>query len=158
MTSVELMDNLADFLRSVIDGHYSTSQSDGTIAVYAGYPPVRTAPDEMQSYIYCLVTGVTDSDDPSYSQATVEIGCSIYSADVGDGWRALANLMEHIRQALLSHRTLKERAVLVLPLRMEMPDAQPYPQWQGRLTATYTIGQPDDYEWKGILQEMTYGG
>ena len=157
MTSVEIMDNLADFLQSVIDGHYSTDQTDGKIVVYAGYPPVRTSADEMQSYVYCLCIGTTDADSPAYAQATVEIGCSIYDTDVGDGWRSLANVMEHIRQALLSHRTLKDRAVLTLPLKTEMPDAQPYPQWQGRLTAVYTIGQPDDYRWKGIIEDMDYG-
>ena len=42
MTTVELMDNLADYLRSVIVD-YSTQQPSGkrNIKVYAGYPPAR---------------------------------------------------------------------------------------------------------------------
>lgn len=54
MTTVELMDNLSDYLRSVIVD-YSTQQPSGkrSIKVYAGYPPARMNADEQASFYRC---------------------------------------------------------------------------------------------------------
>ena len=144
MTITETMDNVAAYLRPVLE-QYNTEQPSGTlpVKVYAGFPPVRTSASERESFVYALVLSAADNDDDDLSTATVEIGCSIYDSDPTDGWRALANVMEHIRQALLTHRTIAHgRNRLELPLKLEIIDEQPYPQWQGKLTATYTIGQP----------------
>lgn len=143
MTTVELMDNLADYLRSVIVD-YSTQQPSGkrSIKVYAGYPPARMNADEQASFIYTLVTGAQDTADGDMSTATVEIGFSIYDDSEYDDWRSLYNIMEHVRQHLLKHRLVANRHRLQLPLKLEVPEAQPAPQWQGKITAIYTIGQP----------------
>ena len=143
MTTVELMDNLAEFLRPVVTD-YSTQQPSGQreIKVYAGFPPARMNADEQASFIYALVTGAQDTADGHMSTATVEIGFSIYDNSDADDWRSLYNLMEHVRQHLLKHRLVAHRHRLQLPLKLEVPEAQPAPQWQGKITATYTIGQP----------------
>lgn len=143
MTTVELMDNLADYLRSVIVD-YSTQQPSGkrSIKVYAGFPPARMNADEQASFIYALVTAAQDTADGDMSTATVEIGFSIYDNSDADDWRSLYNLMEHVRQHLLKHRLVAHRHRLQLPLKLEVPEAQPAPQWQGKITAIYTIGQP----------------
>lgn len=143
MTTVELMDNLADYLRSVIVD-YSTQQPSGkrSIKVYAGYPPARMNADEQASFIYALVTGAQDTADGDMSTATVEIGFSIYDDSEYDDWRSLYNIMEHVRQQLLKHRFIADRHRLLFPVKIEVPEAQPAPQWQGKITAIYTIGQP----------------
>lgn len=143
MTTVELMDNLADYLRSVIVD-YSTQQPSGkrSIKVYAGFPPARMNADEQASFIYALVTGAQDTADGDMSTATVEIGFSIYDDSEYDDWRSLYNIMEHVRQQLLKHRFIADRHRLLFPVKIEVPEAQPAPQWQGKITAIYTIGQP----------------
>ena len=143
MTTVELMDNLAEYLRPVVQD-YSTNQPSGQreIEVYAGFPPARMNADEQASFIYALVTDAQDTADGEMSMATVEIGFSIYDNSDVDDWRSLYNLMEHVRQHLLKHRLVKSRHRLHFPVKLEVPETQPAPQWQGKITAIYTIGQP----------------
>ena len=145
MTIVTLMDDLAEFLRPVV-ADYSTKQASGKreIQVFAGYAPIRRSAEELPSFIYTLVTSAQDNDDGSFSTATVEIGFSIYDNSEHEPWRSLFNLLEHIRQHLLQHRLVADQYRLVLPLKINIPDEQPYPQWQGSITATYTIGQPTE--------------
>ena len=61
-----------------------------------------------------------------------------------EGCLSLYNLMEHVRQALLTKRTLGGRSRMLFPLEGEIVDPQPFPQWQGRLTVSYTIAQPEE--------------
>ena len=151
MTTVELMDNLAILLQAAV-ADYSTRQPSGkrAVKVYAGYPPARMSADEQASFVYALVTGAQDAADGDMSTATVEIGFSIYDNSDADDWRSLYNIMEHVRQHLLKHRFVAGRHRLMLPLKFEVPEMQPAPQWQGKITAIYTIGQP--YE-----EDINYG-
>lgn len=140
----EVMENLADYIRQVVEGYDRQQKTKNfKIAVYAGYPPVRTSSDETASFIYCLATEFHDDED-RLGTAEVEIGFSIYDEDPQEGSRSLVNLMEHVRQALLRKRTLGNRNRLVLPLNGSLVNPQPYPQWQGRINAAYTIAQPDE--------------
>lgn len=145
MTSVELMTNLAEYIREVV-AEYSTTQKAGIvpIKVYRGWPPVRISSAEKESFIYALALDWTDNQDGDYSTCNVEIGFSIYDDDREDGWQSLYNVMEHVRQALLEKRTLNGRSILILPLKSEVSDSQNFPQWQGMITATYTLGQPQE--------------
>lgn len=147
MTTVELMNNLADFLQSVVKD-YSTQQKKGClpIEVYAGYPPIRTNASEISSFIYVLVTEFEDKEEPNLSTAKVEIGFSIYDKDTETGFLSLYNLMEHVRQTLLKQRTVAEKHRIVLPVKGEIAEDQPFPQWQGKITIEYTIGQPSEEE------------
>lgn len=147
MTSIELMNNLAEYLQKVVDD-YSTDQKKGLIPikVYAGWPPVRMTAAEKESFIYSLALSWEDKSDDTFSMAKVEIGFSIYDDDKEKGCYSLYNLMEHVRQALLKKRTLNGRNRLELPLKSVISDEQAFPQWQGAITATYTIGQPTEEE------------
>lgn len=144
MTPIEVMENVAARIRSVVK-EYSTHQKRGTlpISVYAGYPPFSTKPEQRESYIYCYAVRVHDTED-SYSWVDIEIGFSICDEDPKEGCLSLYNLMEHVRQALLTKRTLGGRSSLLFPLEGEIVDPQPFPQWQGKITASYTIGQPTE--------------
>lgn len=150
MTTIELMNNVQDYLKIVL-ADYSTMQKAGVrpVAVYAGYPPLRLQAAEKESYVYVLALEWTDKADHTFSQAKIEIGFSIYDDDTEHGVLSLYNLMEHVRQALLKKRTLNGRNRLELPLKGELCDVQTFPQWQGRIEAMYTIGQPieEEMEW-----------
>lgn len=147
MTTMELMENLAAFLRGAVS-EYTAQTKEGTapVEVYAGYPPIRTKPGQSPSFIYALVTSFQDEEGNKLSSAAVEIGFSIADDDPRDGWRSLTNIMEHVRQAMLKKRTIANKHRLELPIKGEIADNQPFPQWQGRITARYTIGQPVEEE------------
>lgn len=60
MTQVELMENLAAFLKNVVR-EYESQQSDGSytpITVYSGYLPVKTNAKESESCIMCWFLNV----------------------------------------------------------------------------------------------------
>ncbi len=143
MTTTELMRNLKEYLAEVV-ADYQSQQRDQEVpvVVYEGFPPIRTSAEEKASFIYCLALGWKDAADDSMSESSVEIGFSIYDDDPQEGWRSLFNIMEHVRQALLKQRIIAQRNMLVLPVKGEILEEQPYPQWQGKITTTYTIGQP----------------
>lgn len=144
MTPIEAMENVATRIRDVVK-EYSTHQRWGTlpVSVYAGYPPFSTKPEQRESYIYCYAVKVHDTED-RYSRVDIEIGFSIFDEDPKEGCLSLYNLMEHVRQALLTKRTLGKRSRLLFPLEGEIVDPQPFPQWQGRLNVFYTIAQPEE--------------
>nr|DAW25797.1 MAG TPA: tail completion protein [Caudoviricetes sp.] len=156
MTSIELMNNLADYLQQIVDD-YSSNQKAGAVpvAVYSGWPPVRKNAAEKESFIYALALSWEDKEDDSFSTCKVEIGFSIYDNDETEGCFSLYNIMEHVRQALLKKRTLSGRNRLELPLKSEVTDEQAFPQWYGRITAVYTIGQPSEEE---VDYGEIYGG
>lgn len=150
MTQVELMENLAAFLKNVVR-EYESQQSDGSytpITVYSGYLPVKTNAKESESCIYVLVLECEDGDEQSAAKA--EIGFSIIDGDTSEGWRSLFNLMEHVRQALLKKRTVANKHRLILPIKSKVADEQPFPQWQGLMTVSYTLGKP-------VEEEINYG-
>lgn len=145
MTITSLMDNLADFLKPAVK-EYCTQQRTGEIPieVFAGYPPIRTDTRETASFVYALVVSAEDTADEKLSTATVEIGFSIYDEDKTDGWRSLFNLIEHIRQHILKYRLVGAKNRMEFPVKVKIADEQPYPQWQGMITVSYTIGQPSE--------------
>lgn len=147
MTSVELMDILAEFIREVVKD-YSSQQKAGDVpvTVYSGWPPIRMASAEKESFIYALALEWDDKADNTFSTCKAEIGFSIYDDDKEQGCFSLYNIMEHVRQALLKHRTLNGRNRLELPLKSVVSDDQMYPHWLGAMTVTYTIGQPEEEE------------
>lgn len=153
MTIVEVMEGLKNVLEETVK-NYETDQPSGTlpISVYAGFPPVRTSSKEQASFVYALVTDFEDADeDEKMGSATVEIGFSIYDSDTKDGWRSLFNLMEHVRQALLAHRYINnKRCRLTFPLKGTIASEQPFPEWQGKIVAVYSIAQPEEemnFDW-----------
>lgn len=145
MTTVELMDHLAAYIRELVMDYDVKYKSDfRNLNVYSGWPPVRTSATEKESFIYVLVTKWDDTPDREpYSKATVEVGFSIYDNGMEDGWRSLYNLMEHVRQGLLRKRTITGRNTLDGTIHGVISDNQPFPQWQGSITADYSIGQPE---------------
>lgn len=148
MTPIDLMDMLAARLQKLLTD-YTSEQPSGKVpvTVYPGYIPVQNNAQERKSLVYVLVIETTDKPGNTKSHATVEIGFSIYDDNHTDGWRSLFNVMEHIRQDLLKHRFVNMKFRLDLeeaPIKMSIPDNQPFPQWQGTMTACYTIGQPEE--------------
>lgn len=146
MTITELIDNMVEFLKPVVvtyNGQKDSKKSD--ISIIAGYPPKLVGNEERSSAIYVMVTDAQDNDQTKdYSRATVTLSFDIADDDKVDGWRTLYNIMEHIRQEMLKHRRIGDRNRLILPIKFKTPYEQPWPNWQGAITADYTIGQPEE--------------
>lgn len=79
--------------------------------------------------------------EPGMSAATVGLTFGVYGEDES-AWRDLLNIMEHVRQRLLTVRTINNRHRLILPTTWQTIEAQPYPFWFGYGTLVYSIGQP----------------
>lgn len=153
MTIVEVMDTLADFIRETVRD-YNTVQAAGElpIDVYAGYPPIQSRAQEKRSFIWVFIPEFKEKEGES--TVTVDFVFSIYDEDREDGWRHLANLMEHVRQAIHKTPCVKGRALRSFPIEGQIPDAQPFPQWEGTLRAAYIVGQPTE---EGIIYDDIYG-
>ena len=147
MTPINLMDALAKRLQDLLTD-YTAEQPSGTVpvTVYPGYIPVQNNAAEKKSFVYVLVVETDDRAGNDKSIAVVELGFSIYDADGTLGWRSLYNVVEHVRQDLLKYRfvNMKFRLDLEKPIVFKVPENQPFPQWQATMTATYTIGQPEE--------------
>ena len=162
MTPINLMDALAKRLQKLLTD-YTAKQPSGTVpvTVYPGYIPVQNNAAEKKSFVYVLVTETDDRDGNDKSIAVVELGFSIYDADGVDGWRSLYNVVEHVRQDLLKYRfvDMKFRLDLSKPMQFKVPDTQPFPQWQGAMEVTYTIGQPEEegFNYDDFQEVQAYG-
>ena len=143
MTPINLMDALAKRLQDLLTD-YTAKQPSGTVpvTVYPGYIPVQNNAAEKKSFVYVLVVETDDRAGNDKRIAVVELGFSIYDADGVDGWRSLYNvdISIHAPLARCDHRLSLEDA----PIEMNIPENQPFPQWQGTMTAVYTIGQPEE--------------
>lgn len=144
MTPIDLMDMLAKRLQKVL-ADYTAQQPSGKlpVTVHPGYIPVQNNAKEKNSNVYVLVYDIEDKPKNSTSIATVEIGFSIYDDDHENGWRSLFNVMEHVRQNLLKYRFVGMKFRLDLdaaPLKTHIVENQAFPQWQGTMTAAYSIG------------------
>lgn len=154
MTVTESMDNVAAFLRDIVKNYNGDAKEDwmrAPIEVYAGFPPVRESRDAMPSCVYCVVTDV--ADEANDSAVEMQIGFSVYDKNPTGCGRSLYNLIEHVRQGLLKHRTVAGRNRLILPLKTEIPTEQPFPEWVGVITAKYAIAFIEE---EGIDYDETF--
>ncbi len=137
------------------------NQADKKVTVYAQHiPDDDFLEDTYYPLIIISLQKVRDSEDGAdtaeASTATVGFTFGVHGFDP-DAWRDLLNLMEHVRQRLLTHRTIAESYRLVLPIEWETIEAQPYPFWFGYGTVTYTIAQPQEgfpVEFDEITEEV----
>ncbi len=82
------------------------------------------------------------------SLATIGLTFGFYGVEES-AWQDLLNVMEHCRQWFLKHRTIKNKFRLILPLKWEVLEVQPYPFWFGYATLQYTVAQPvEEVIWK----------
>ena len=96
----------------------------------------------------------TESGEGSSSTATIGLTIGVYGEDK-PAWMDLLSIMERIRQRVLIFRKLDRRFRLVLPVKWETVEAQPYPFWFGYGTLVYEIAQPNEQmaeNWNRIME------
>lgn len=109
----------------------------------AGKPPEDPTEKAVPFVIARFLNG---QDTEQVGTATVRIIAITYSKH-GQGWRDPLEVLERIRQAIITHRPLAKQFDLNLPIKWEQPEDQPWPYWIAWMTITWTIGRP-------ILTEM----
>ncbi|MBQ7516018.1 MAG: hypothetical protein IJS96_07015 [Schwartzia sp.] len=124
------------------------NQADKKVTVYAQHiPDDDFETDTYYPLVIVSLQKVKDAEEietkPDASTATVSITFGVHGFEP-DAWVDLLNIMEHVRQRLLTHRTIANLYRLVLPLEWETAEVQPYPFWFGYGTAVYSIAQPQE--------------
>jgi hypothetical protein len=133
-------------------------QEDKPVTVYAQHIPNEEFEDD--SYYPLVIPSLQKVEDAepvegTGSTATVGITFGVYGEDKL-AWMDLLSIMERVRQRLLIFRVLDRRFRLILPVKFETIENQPYPFWFGYGTVTYQIGQPNERmadNWERIMEE-----
>lgn len=148
MVSMVLVDALSSVLTTALANYTFTTPKGVATAphVVAGWLPPKdpkNAASGLEDVPYVLIRFAGHDDlAEGDSEAKVHIYVGIYD-ESHDGWRNVANVLEHIRQVLLKNRTIAKKFRLTLPLKSTIPtEEQPYPNWVGWLETRWTIAQP----------------
>ncbi len=113
--------------------------------------PGRPPEDEVEKAVpFVIVRFVTGEDTDQAGTATVRLIAVTYSKH-GQGWRDPLNVLERIRQAIITHRLLANQFDLQLPIKWDMPEEQPWPYWIAWMTTTWAIGRPTLTEMEGYI-------
>lgn len=131
------------------------NQEDKQVSVYAQHIPDEDFHDD--SYYPLVIVSLNKVEDAepvdgSGSTATIGLTIGVYGEDK-QAWMDLLSIMERIRQRVLIFRKLDRRFRLVLPVKWETVEAQPYPFWFGYGTLVYQIAQPNEQmadNWENI--------
>lgn len=131
------------------------NQEDKHVSVYAQHIPDEDFHNDSYYPLVIVSLNKVEDTEPvegSGSTATVGLTIGVYGEDK-QAWMDLLSIMERIRQRVLIFRKLDRRFRLVLPVKWETVEAQPYPFWFGYGTLVYQIAQPNEQmadNWENI--------
>lgn len=158
MTPVMLVDRLIDFIKPVVAEYVLKSNVPGIAKapqVISGYLKEKRR-GELQDppdFPYVIVRYLEDDDTDNGSIAKLIIIAGTHSEDTQDGWRDCMNVITKIKAALLKQRFFGPFKI-EKPVKTELPEEQPYPEWVAFLTLNVTIpqiqeegGYQDDIQW-----------
>jgi len=156
MTPIMLVDDLIDFLKPVVANYELDSNVKGVRKppqVLGGFLPDKrpTQQQETPDFPWVIVRYIEDDDTEESNMATVKIMAGTYSEDPQNGWRDALNVITRIKQELLKHPTVKERFRIEKPIKTELPEEQPYPEWVAWMTFQVEMPQIEEegvmYKW-----------
>lgn len=105
-------------------------------------------PEDYDANFPCVIVKVEDGIDHEEGAADatrialrILVGCYDSSADC-QGYRDVMNIIETIRQNLLSQRVLDNRYRLEMPQRWCLFDDQPWPVFFGQIETVWETGRP----------------
>lgn len=102
MTSIYLVNALADMLEKALDGYTFTDSfgDEKAVNVYKYYLP-KLEPGEPEVTPYVCIRVMEGQDDYDGATVSVAVIVAIRDEDRDTGYLSLANVMEHVRQAIL---------------------------------------------------------
>jgi hypothetical protein len=118
--------------------------------VVDGYLPPKDPkhPDATEDFPYVIVRYLSDSSDDDGATAQVKVLCGTYCSDDRQGPRELLTLMNPLWTYLLKNRRFGKHFCIEMPVKREIPEEQPAPEWVGWFTLTIAIpmvSEEDDY-------------
>jgi len=145
MTPIALVDRLIEFITPVVAEYVLPSNVPGISKapqVISGYLKEKKpmAKQEPPDFPYVIVRYLDDTDTDEGATANVKIIAGTYSEDTQDGWRDCMNVITKIKVALLKQRFFGPFKI-EKPIKTELPEDQPYPEWVAFLNLTVTIPQ-----------------
>lgn len=133
MTPLILIDSLIPFVESVVADFVLDSNVKGVKKapqVIAGYLKEKQ-PNEKQDppdFPYVILRFLDGSDADGHHTVRIKIMAGTYSQDAQHGWRDPVNILQRIKDELLKLPYLGPFQI-VKPVKTELPEEQPYPEW-----------------------------
>ena len=142
MTPISLVDKLTEFIRSVVaelDLETNVPGMKKAPEVIPGYLPAKKpqAKQKTPDFPYVIVRYIEDTAGEE-DIAIVKIYAGTYSEDEQQGWRDAMNVITKIKTALLKKRFLGPFKIED-PIKTELPEEQPCPEWAAFLILNITI-------------------
>ncbi|HOV79367.1 MAG TPA: hypothetical protein PK728_04615 [Bacillota bacterium] len=150
-TPVLLVDGLRDFIEPLVKSYVLETNRPNLAKppqVVTGYLPPKNPNFDAPDFPFVIVRFVEGTDSDDGSTAVVKIIAGTYSEDAREGWRDAANILQRVKTELLKRRVIAKKYRVELPMKIEMPEEQPFPEWIGVMTTTWAVAQP--------LEEVIY--
>lgn len=158
MTPIVLVDELIKFIIPVVaDFRLQTNVPNAPYKSpqVVGFGLDEKKPHQQQSipdFPFVIVRFLDDNDTDESNTAQVRIIAGTYSQDIQDGWRDVMNVVTRIKGALLKQRFIGDVFKVEKPIKTDLPEEQPFPEWVAMLTITVTI--PQVQEEGGYLEHV----
>lgn len=156
MTPIILVDKLVEFIKTVVVEFELDSNVVGikkSPQVISGYLQEKK-PNQKQDppdFPYVIVRYLTDTDTMEDNQVSIKIIAGTYSDDTQGGWRDPMNVITKIKGSLVKQRFFGAFKI-EYPVKTELPEEQPYPEWVAILNLTVTM--PHVVEEGGYLKDV----
>lgn len=136
-----LVEDLSVYLQKKLkEFSLETKKGRRSVKIFKYFLPTKRK--ETEDDFPLIIIRPFEGEDSKQSDATVKFICGVYSQDE-EGIYDLISLMEKIRLALLEDYEINPKFRLEQtenkPLKWEISEDQPYPQWLGAITATFNV-------------------
>lgn len=158
MTPIKLVDTLIEYLKPVVETFELQSNIKGikkAPQITGGFLNEKK-PQQMQDvpdFPFVIVRYLEDEDNEDAAIASVRIIAGTYSEDAKDGWRDCLNVVTRIKQHLLAHPFIGGPFRVEKPMRTELPEEQPVPEWIASLTIQVVIPVIEE---EGVIDDDDY--
>ncbi|MGF9822625.1 hypothetical protein ABE430_08900 [Brevibacillus agri] len=149
MTPIIMLDRLVEHLQAITENFELQSNVTGITKapqVIAGYLPEKkpVQKQNVPDFPYVIVRYLQEEDDNDGVIASVKIIVGTYSQDAQDGWRDPLNILTRIKQDLLARPVFGESFRVEKPIKTELPEEQPFPEWWGAITLQVIMPQMEE--------------
>lgn len=146
MTPLHLIDDMAAWLRPVLQSYEVHGATGDTkpVSVYTYYADIPDAYDASPREPYVLLRPLGGTDDWDESTAKCAIVVAVRDEDGKDGYVQTMNLLEHIRQHLLTSAAVANKYPIKRPIQWGIDNEPNIPVYMGYITVEVNIGHLDN--------------
>lgn len=145
MTPIVLVDMLKEFIEDAVKNFELETNVPGmkkAPQVVTGYLKEKNSrgKNSVPDFPYVIIRFLDGVDANEGSKATVRVIAGSYSENEQDGWRDPINILTRIKTELLKQGTFGP-FFLEKPIKVELPEEQPFPEWVAFMILTFTMPQ-----------------